>query len=117
MQPVTTRLTHFGIAVTMIGFGVLVFTWGEVAGLANVALQMPYLLSGGMVGVGMILTGLTLIVVNARQIEAAEHQRELADLHQELAQLASLLTRVDEPGSTKAAARRPRKATASRRAS
>lgn len=91
MRPVSPLLTYIGIAITAIGFGVVMFAWGEVAGLTQVALQMPYLLSGGLVGIGLILTGLTLVNVNAKRQDAANRERQLAQVREVLGEIRGLL--------------------------
>ena len=95
MKPVPPTMTYVGIAVAAAGFVVIMFSWGEVAALTNVPLQMPYLLSGGLVGLGLILTGLTLVNVNAKRIDAAARDRQLGQVREVLAEIKSLLA--DEP--------------------
>ena len=92
MRPVRPTLTYIGIAVAAAGFGVLMFSWGEVAGLTSVPLQMPYLLSGGLVGLGLILCGLTLVNINAKRQDASARERQLGQVREVLAEIRSLLT-------------------------
>lgn len=91
MRPASPILTYAGVAVVAIGFGVLIFSWSEVAGRTNVALQMPYLFSGGLVGIGLILGGLTLVNVNAKRQDAARRDRQLLQLREVLADIRGLL--------------------------
>lgn len=91
MRPVTTRMTYIGLAVVAVGFAVILFTWGEVAGLANVALQLPYLVSGGLVGIGLVLTGLTTVVVSVLQQDTATRDRELLELREAVMALRAAL--------------------------
>lgn len=91
MRPVPPTMTFVGIAVAAAGFVVILFSWGEVAALTNVALQMPYLMSGGLVGLGMILTGLTLVNVNAKRQDAASRDRQLGQVREVLAEIRALL--------------------------
>src|SRR2546429_4406941 len=39
----------FGLVLTAGGFGLIAFTWSQVAALTDVAQQVPYLVSGGLV--------------------------------------------------------------------
>ena len=96
MKPVRPTLTYIGIAIAAAGFGVIMFTWGKVAALTAVPLQMPYLLSGGLVGIGLVMRGLTLISVNAKRMDAAARERQLGQVREVLAEIKSLLAG-DEP--------------------
>lgn len=91
MRPVGPALTYVGIAVVAAGFGVIMFTWGEVAALTNVGLQMPYVLSGGLIGLGLILTGLTLVNINAKRQDAAARERQLGQVREVLGEVKALL--------------------------
>lgn len=75
MQPATVfvRIGHL-IGVALIGAGLLVIGIGwygasgagaKVNGQTTVAGQMPYLLSGGALGLGLIIIGAALLVVHA----------------------------------------------------
>jgi hypothetical protein len=80
--------TYAGIAVTAIGFAIIAFAWGKVAGIAdNVALQMPYLVSGGLAGLGLVMVGVTIINVAAKRRDTQLRQQQtelLADALREL---------------------------------
>src|SRR5205807_3768393 len=41
-----------GLLLAALGFGLIAFTWGTVAGLVDVSAQLPYFVSGGLVGLG-----------------------------------------------------------------
>lgn len=80
--------TYIGIAVAAAGFVLIALAWGQVAGKTNVALQLPYLVSGGITGLAVVMVGLTIISVAARRRDVAlrEQQTELlADALRELA--------------------------------
>ena len=79
--------TYLGIGVAALGFVLIAFAWGQVAGETNVALQMPYLVSGGMVGLALVLVGLTIVNVAAKRRDAALREQQtqlLADALHEL---------------------------------
>jgi hypothetical protein len=80
--------TYAGIALTAIGFAVIAYAWGKVAGIAdNVALQMPYLVSGGLAGLGLVMVGVTVINVAAKRRDTQLRQQQtelLADALREL---------------------------------
>ena len=91
MRPVSPILTYLGILVTAAGFVVILLAWGRVAGQTAVPLQMPYLLSGGLTGLGLILIGVTLINVNVKRQDAAARERQMGQLREVLGEIKSLL--------------------------
>ena len=99
MRPVPPTLTYIGIAVAAAGFAVIMFAWGRVGALTAVPLQMPYLLSGGLTGLGLILTGLTLINVNAKRQDTSARDRQLGQVREVLTEIKALLA--GEDGSDK----------------
>jgi hypothetical protein len=76
-----------GLLVVAAGFGLIAFTWGKTAGLVNVAEQVPYLVSGGLVGLGLIMTGLLMISLSARRREALDRARQLEQVREAVARL------------------------------
>ena len=95
MRPVPPTMTYIGIAVAAVGFVVIMFAWGEVAALTTVPEQMPYLLSGGLTGLGLILTGLTLVNVNAKRQDTSARDRQLGQVREVMIEIRALLA---EPG-------------------
>lgn len=76
-----------GLLVTAGGFGLIAFTWGKTAGLVNVAEQIPYLVSGGLSGLGLILLGLLVVNLSVKRREALDRARQLEDVRDALVQL------------------------------
>ncbi len=77
LRPLSPTPTYIGIAVAALGFVLLAVAWGAVAGEDNVAFQMPYLVSGGLAGLGMIMVGLTIINVAAKRRDAALREQQI----------------------------------------
>jgi hypothetical protein len=73
-----------GLLVTAAGFGLIAVTWSKTASLIDVSQQIPYLVSGGLVGLGLILVGLLVINLTVKRREAAERQRQLEELKEAL---------------------------------
>ncbi len=90
-RPATALLLKLGLGIVVAGFAVVLFAWGEVAGLDNLALQLPYLISGGMFGLGLVFLGLAVVVVSIVQQAASARDRELQELQRILRQMADLL--------------------------
>ena len=87
LRPLSPIPTYIGIAVAMVGFVLILIAWGQTAGEVNVALQMPYLISGGLTGLGLVMVGVTIVSVAAKRRDAVlrEQQTELlADALREL---------------------------------
>lgn len=87
LRPLSPVPTYIGIAIATIGFALLAVTWGAVADETNVALQVPYLVSGGLTGLALVLVGLTVVSIAARRRDAALREQQnllLADALREL---------------------------------
>ena len=80
--------TNVATAMVTIGFGLMFVAWNGAAGLDYVQGQLPFLLSGTLPGLGLVLTGLTLALVHQIRTSTAQ-------LHDQLQQLARV-GRVDE---------------------
>jgi hypothetical protein len=86
-----SAVRHLGtwIGVVLVGAGgVLLFVaWAKTAALDNVALQMPYVISAGFTGLGLIAVGLTVVNIAAKRDDARERTRQAAELAVLLAEL------------------------------
>ena len=84
--------TYIGIAVAAAGFVLIAFAWGKVAGIAdNVALQLPYLVSGGLTGLGLVMVGVTIVNVAAKRRDAQLRQQQTQLLADALTELRNTL--------------------------
>jgi hypothetical protein len=88
----------FGLLVVAAGFGLIGFTWGKTAGLVNVAEQVPYLVSGGLVGLGLIMAGLLMVSLSVRRREAQDRARQLEQVREALARLRAAVEGEPEEG-------------------
>lgn len=84
-------LTWIGLAITALGFAVIAFSWGKVAALLDVSLQLPYVVSGGLTGMALVMVGLTTVNVAARRQDAAERARQHEELQAVLRELRETL--------------------------
>lgn len=87
LRPLSATPTYIGIGVTTCGFLLIALAWGQVAGKTNVALQIPYLVSGGLFGLALVMVGLTVVNVAAKRRDALLRQQQtelLADALREL---------------------------------
>lgn len=95
LRPLSPVPTYLGIAVAAIGFVLIMIAWGQSAGETNVALQVPYLISGGMAGLGLIMVGVTVVNVAAKRRDAQLREQQTALLASALRELGAAL---DEGG-------------------
>jgi hypothetical protein len=58
-----------GVALVVAGFIALFLAWNGAASKDYVEGQLPYLISGGLVGIGLIGAGLTVVNVQARRAD------------------------------------------------
>ena len=83
MKP-TSRITRFGVrlgvVLLLIGAALLFYAWAKVAGRANVALQVPYVISAACTGLGLIAVGLTALNISVK----LDHARARSDQADEL---------------------------------
>lgn len=86
-DPASLIPTYVGVLLTLIGFGLIAVAWAKVAGLVDVWKQMPYLMSAGLPGLGLVMTGLVTINVSARRQDAAQRARQMATLAEALRDL------------------------------
>jgi hypothetical protein len=98
--------TYLGILLAVAGFGLIAYTWGRVAGLIFVPLQLPYIVSAGMSAMGLIVVGVAVITIQAKRQNAAGEARELDRLSEVLRDLAEALP---EAGTRARRARAPRR--------
>ena len=117
--PESVAPTWAGLASAALGFALLAFGWGRVAGLTNVALQVPYVISAGFTGLGLIAVGCTAVAVQARRQDAAARDRRLGELEEVLIVLERMASESDggspngfepdEPPAPEPASPRPRR--------
>jgi hypothetical protein len=90
-DPASMLPTYVGVAVAAVGFVLLGVAWAKVAGLVDVWKQMPYLLSAGLPGLGLVMVGLVIINVSARRQDGAARARQMATLTEALRELQRTL--------------------------
>lgn len=92
-DPASLVPTYIGVALALIGFALIAYGWAKVAGLVDVWKQMPYVLSAGLPGLGLVMTGLVFINVSARRQDSAERARQTAALTEALHDLQRSIDR------------------------
>lgn len=71
-----------GFSLILVGLGLLsiLFAWNGAAGEPLVAAQMPYLVSGGLLGVSLVGLGCTMMVINAARVDRARMEAKYDEL-------------------------------------
>lgn len=77
LAPGSPVRVYLGVTLIVAGFATIAYTWGRVAGLGSVPLQLPYLVSGGLTAIGLILVGLTVVNIAVLQRDAEARERQV----------------------------------------
>ena len=96
LRPLSPVPTYVGIAITVLGFVLLMIAWGQTAGETNVALQVPYLISAGLSGIGFVLVGLTVVNISAKRRDALLREQQMGLLADALRELSTALVRDED---------------------
>ena len=88
-------LTFIGVGVAIAGFVLILIAWGQVAGETQVYLQMPYLVSAGLTGLALVMVGLTIVNVAAKQRDAVDRDRQIDQLVSILGELKATMVETD----------------------
>lgn len=76
-----------GLVVAALGFGAIFYSWVKVAGMLEVGRQMPYVVSGAMTGLGLVVVGIAVIDMAVRRQDRGERRQQMALLQTLLEEL------------------------------
>lgn len=77
-----------GIGLAVLGFLLLFLGWNGAASYDRVPSQFPYLISGGLAGLSVIVLAGALLVINAQRQDRAAMLNSLAELREAVERLA-----------------------------
>ena len=80
VSPGSRAVIYLGLLVIVGGFGLIAFTWSKVSGTLSVGLQLPYLASGGFVGLGLVVVGVGIISIGAKRRDNFGRLRQIEKL-------------------------------------
>lgn len=89
LNPITG--VWIGLVLVAAGFIAIFYSWGKVAGVINVAQQMPYLVSGGITGLALVIVGVTVVDVGVRRQDSQERRHQLLQITRTLDELREVL--------------------------
>lgn len=80
VSPDSRAVVYLGLAIMVAGFATIAFTWSKVAGTLSVALQLPYVASGGFVGLGLVVVGVGVISIGVKRRDNFSRLRQIEKL-------------------------------------
>ena len=79
---------YLAVALAVVGFALIGLTWWKVSAYTNTAQQLPYFVSGGLTGLGLVVLGAAMLVVVTRHSDDKERQDQARALVEALQALA-----------------------------
>jgi hypothetical protein len=73
---------RLGLGIALAGFVVMFLGWNGAASNFDTRKQFPYLISGGLTGLGLVIIGAALLIVEAIRAERAEVHALLEELRE-----------------------------------
>lgn len=92
---------YVGVVAAAAGFGLIAFSWSKVAGELNVGLQLPYLISAGLVGLGVVIVGVAVAHFAALHRDSLDRTRQMEQVTGLLRSIVDELTAEDDAGEEK----------------
>ncbi len=80
MKGWSKNTTYIAVGMLVGGFLLLVLGWNGAAGIDYVPGQLPYVISGGLAGMGLIAGGLALVVVQELRRATVEISAKLEEM-------------------------------------
>lgn len=62
---------QLGVLFCLVGFVIMFLGWDGASNHPNVALQFPYLISGGLIGLAIVVVGAALLIVQNHRFDRA----------------------------------------------
>lgn len=102
--------TYVGIALCVVGFTLIALAWNGAAEIDFIQGQFPFFLSGGLTGIGLIVVGVTIMVIEAMRRDGELRTLEIERLTASIAVLTKEMAPPDpyDPAVTGEFRPRPR---------
>jgi hypothetical protein len=88
-----------GIGYCIVGFFLIFLGWNGAASNDREPAQIPYVISGGIAGLGLVVLGAALIVAHSLRTDRIELRGSIDDLRAATERLANGTTVADDPTS------------------
>jgi hypothetical protein len=88
---------QLGIGYCLAGVALILLGWNGAASYDRVESQMPYLISGGLAGLALVIIGAGLLVVQAQRQNRAALQSSITDLREAIDRLIEISTASGAP--------------------
>jgi hypothetical protein len=108
MDRQTQVATYAGILIAAVGFLVIALAWNGAASLDYFPGQFPFLISGGMTGIGLIIVGVTIMIIQTVRRDGQERTAQLDRLAATVTELKTRMSAPDEYDPTTSGEYRPR---------
>src|SRR5689334_16718033 len=72
--------TWAGIVLCALGMGAVALAWGGAASSTTVALQIPHIVAGGLIGMALVVIGLAVTAIAAQRRDAALRSDQIREL-------------------------------------
>ena len=79
---------QLGVGICLLGFVAIFLGWNGAASHGTIVQQFPYLISGGVSGLALIIVGASLIVVESQRAERVQLQATITQLQETLDRMA-----------------------------
>lgn len=100
--------TYVGIALCVIGFTMIALAWNGAAELDFIQGQFPFFISGGLTGIGLIIVGVTIMVIETMRRDGELRTLEIERLTASIAVLTKEMSPPDPYDHAVAGEFRPR---------
>lgn len=88
--------TYVGISLCVVGFSLIAIAWNGASELDFIQGQFPFFISGGLTGIGLIIVGVAIMVIETMRRDAELRAIEIGRLSASLAALNGELSPPDE---------------------
>jgi len=95
---------QLGIGYCLAGVALILLGWNGAASYDRVESQMPYLISGGLAGLALVIIGAALLIVQAQRANRAALESSVSDLRDAIDRLTEITTSATTPAVSGGAA-------------
>lgn len=85
--------SYLAFAMAVAGFVTIYLAWDGAASFDRGPQQFPYLLSGGMTGIGLIIGAMAIMGIQSARRLSAERARQMAQVNEAMATLTAVVRR------------------------